>query len=229
MILKRGKPATVWHSFRNFLFPDRGYSRAWTYLRRRLERLDDTPSRIALGFSAGAFASCSPFFGLHFVIAAIIALMLRGNIIASLFGTIVGNPITFPLIAAISLGTGSFILHGDVSALSVATMQDLLGQVFGGCMSLLGFGSAADASWASIGAALGEFMKRFFLAYLIGGVVIGTICAFGIFYPLRSAIRAFKQRRREKLAAVREGLKAKLSKLPKVPTSSSRSLQGVPS
>jgi uncharacterized protein (DUF2062 family) len=60
--------------------------------------LPDTPYRIAAGVACGAAVSMTPFLGFHFVLAALLAWALRGNILASAFGTIVGNPWTFPLI-----------------------------------------------------------------------------------------------------------------------------------
>ena len=42
--------------------------------------------------------SFTPLLGLHFLLAIIFAYMIRGNFIAALIGTVVGNPITFPFI-----------------------------------------------------------------------------------------------------------------------------------
>jgi len=40
----------------------------------------------------------TPFVGLHFVLSAILAYVMRANILASAIGTAVGNPWTFPFI-----------------------------------------------------------------------------------------------------------------------------------
>ena len=40
----------------------------------------------------------TPLIGFHFILAAVLAWVLRGNIIASAIGTAVGNPWTFPFI-----------------------------------------------------------------------------------------------------------------------------------
>lgn len=80
------------------LWPRRGWTRMALYIRHRVGRLPGTPYRIAAGFACGAAASFTPFLGLHFVIAALAALALRGNVVASAFGTVVGNPLTFPII-----------------------------------------------------------------------------------------------------------------------------------
>ena len=44
------------------------------------------------------------------LLAALLAKLMRGNVIASLLATFVGNPLTFLPIAAISMQTGNFLL-----------------------------------------------------------------------------------------------------------------------
>ena len=64
----------------------------------RLKRLQGTPYSIATGFACGVAISFTPFIGFHMILAALTAWLIRGNIIASAIGTIVGNPWTFPFI-----------------------------------------------------------------------------------------------------------------------------------
>ena len=87
--------------------PRKGWRRGYLYLGKRVQRLPDSPHRIALGFACGVMASFTPFFGFHFVIAAALAFITRGNILASAIGTFVGNPLTFPFIA----GTAMYLGH----------------------------------------------------------------------------------------------------------------------
>ncbi|MEO0991335.1 MAG: DUF2062 domain-containing protein, partial [Pseudomonadota bacterium] len=110
MVFKRRTPRTWLQSTREFLWPRGGWTRASTYVLLRLRRLPDPPHRIARGIFAGVFVSFSPFFGLHFVLAALLTKMMRGNIIASLLATFIGNPLTYVPIAVISLQTGHFLL-----------------------------------------------------------------------------------------------------------------------
>ncbi len=65
---------------------------------------------LALGFAAGAFASFTPFIGFHFLLAAALAFLVRGNLIASAVGTVVGNPITFPAIWLATYNVGALTL-----------------------------------------------------------------------------------------------------------------------
>ena len=64
----------------------------------RLTRLEASIYAISSGFACGAMVSFTPFIGFHFVLALIVAFIIRGNLLASMIGTIVGNPITFPFI-----------------------------------------------------------------------------------------------------------------------------------
>ena len=82
-------------------------ARYWTF---KLKRLQGSPYAIACGFACGAAVSFSPFIGFHFVLAAVLAWVLRGNIIASAIGTAVGNPWTFPFIWTGIVWLGTMIL-----------------------------------------------------------------------------------------------------------------------
>lgn len=68
------------------------------YLWHRVLRLHGTPYSIAAGIACGAAVSFTPLIGGHFVFAALVAWLVGGNIVASLIGTAVGNPWTFPFI-----------------------------------------------------------------------------------------------------------------------------------
>lgn len=113
MLFRRRKPADLWDRFKTALWPRRSFSRSMQYFTKRVLRLTATPHAIAAGVAAGVFASCLPYMGFHFVIAAAVAYALRGNILASVFGTAFGNPITFPFIWASSLALGRMVLHGS--------------------------------------------------------------------------------------------------------------------
>jgi uncharacterized protein (DUF2062 family) len=93
----------------DFVWPRRGFRKAWSYRMLRLSRLRTGPHQLSLGFAAGAFASFTPFIGFHFLLAALLAMVIRGNVLASLAGTVVGNPVTFPLIWLATYQLGSVI------------------------------------------------------------------------------------------------------------------------
>ncbi|WP_446720924.1 DUF2062 domain-containing protein [Mesorhizobium sp. 131-2-1] len=97
---------------KGLFWPTRSFGRSARYFAKRILRLTAAPHAVAAGVAAGVFASFLPFVGLHFIIAAIVALFIRGNLAASALGTAVGNPITFPFIWAASLAVGRLILDG---------------------------------------------------------------------------------------------------------------------
>ena len=113
MLFKRRDQMGYFERLRVWLWPRVSWRRSTAYFFKRILRLSATPYAISMGAAAGAFTSCTPFIGLHFVIAAIIAYLLRGNLIASAVGTSFGNPLTFPFIWAATYETGHLILGGN--------------------------------------------------------------------------------------------------------------------
>ncbi len=71
----------------------------------RLARLWASPHALAMGCAVGAF---TPFIGLHFVLAAIVAYVLRASVIASALGAALGNPVTLPFIWVASYNVAPF-------------------------------------------------------------------------------------------------------------------------
>lgn len=110
MLFKRRDRIGLAERFRVWLWPRVSWRRSTLYFFKRVLRLSATPYAISMGAAAGAFTSCTPFIGLHFVLAACIAFILRGNLIASAIGTSVGNPLTFPFIWAGTYELGHFFL-----------------------------------------------------------------------------------------------------------------------
>ncbi len=126
MLFRRRKPAGFWERTRVFFWPRRSFSRSFQYFGKRILRLSATPHAIAAGVAAGVIASWSPFLGFHFIIAAALAFVLAGNVIASALGTAFGNPLTFPFIWTASYKMGQHILvddfHGEVRGIHLGRM-----------------------------------------------------------------------------------------------------------
>ena len=94
MVFKRRDRRPVWEIVARALYPRGGWRRAAEYIALRLRRLPDSPEKIARGIGAGVFTTFTPFYGLHFILAGILAKILRGNIVAAILGTFFGNPLT---------------------------------------------------------------------------------------------------------------------------------------
>ena len=207
VIFKRRNPLTLLQWLKALVWPKGGWSRAARYVNHRVRRLPDSPHRIARGILAGVLVSFTPLFGFHLALAALIALVLRGNVIAALLATFVGNPITFPFIAVGSVELGHALLgsgHG-LPAWQIVS----------------GFGRAGVEFWANIRAmfsadathweSLGAFFHGVFLPYLVGGVPLGIAAGLASYYlslPLIIAYQKLRRKRREdriaRLRAARE-------------------------
>ena len=112
-MFKRRIQKTLGDKILGFLWPAIGWRRAWAYTMLRLARLPGSAYSIAGGFACGAAMSFTPFVGLHFILSAVLAWTLRANIIASVIGTAVGNPWTFPFIWTWLYQTGTWMVSGE--------------------------------------------------------------------------------------------------------------------
>ena len=161
----------------------------------RLSRLPDTPERIAKGIAAGMFASCTPLYGLHFVIAALGARVLGGNILAALLGTFLGNPLTFPIIVETSVQLGNWMLgqgSGPHFPQVMAAFGYASAELWGNLWLLV---TGGDPNWFR----LRLFYNRVWLPYLLGGVPLGLLCGVGVYFVSLPLIRAYQTRRRARL------------------------------
>lgn len=178
------------------VYPRSGWRRAASYVMHRIRRLPDTPHKIARGVGAGVVISFTPFFGLHFVLAALLAMLIRGNIIAAVLGTFFGNPITFPIIAAISLTLGHWILGVPATPAAHEPLLNLFGQATAdfwfNFKTLFGGGTA---NWT----ALRAFGSRIVLPYFIGGLGPGIISGVVVYFLSLPVISVYKNRRKVRL------------------------------
>lgn len=190
-------PRTWARMFVEFFYPRGGWYRAAGYVIHRLRRLPDPPHRISRGIAAGIFVCFTPFFGLHFVSAALIAWIIRGNILAAILATFFGNPLTFPIIAELSTDLGSRML-----GLPVEMHLPQIMTAFGNAVSDLVHNFKAMftddvAHWGR----LRHFLYYVIYPYTIGGIIPGIITA-SFFYMLsRPAITAYQKRRIKRLKA----------------------------
>lgn len=175
-----------------WVYPRGGWTRAFQYVQHRLSRLPGTPESIARGIFVGALTAFTPFFGIHFVIAAVLAKMVRGNILAALIGTFVGNPLTYVPIALVSLEFGHFMLGTEMRG----RVEDGLFHKFGGAFGDLGRNIQAvftheRAHWDE----LHIFYDDVFFPWMVGGIIPGVICGIICYYLSVPVIRAYQKRR----------------------------------
>ena len=207
MIFKRREPPSPYQRVREALVPRKGWRRGFDYINKRMRRLPDSPHRIALGFACGAFASFTPFFGLHFILAAAIAWAVRANVLAALFGTIVGNPLTFPLISATALWLGRWIMgrhvRGDDFEAITHAFAEGLNSIWGTVRAWFGYGpSMLDG--------LMEFVNEILLPYLIGGIFPGLLTAALCYWIVGPVVAAYQEGRRRRLLTIQAERRARL-------------------
>lgn len=205
MVFRRRNKRTVSELVRESVYPRGGWRRAGLYVWRRVTRLPDPPHRIARGVFAGIFVCFTPFFGLHLVFAAMLALIIRGNIVAALLATLVGNPLTFPFIAVLCVEIGHLILRTGVEGVPATQI-------------LTAFAEAGAELWSNLWAIFGPehpewyHLKHFYFGlfrpYMIGGIGPGILAGLVGYYvslPMISAYQKLRIKRRrdrsEKLRA----------------------------
>jgi uncharacterized protein len=192
VVFKRRNKQNFWKWIVEFTYPRKGWSRGLEYISHRLKRLPDTPHKIAIGIACGVFVTFTPLFGLHFFLAWLLAVIFRGNVFAAILGTFVGNPITFPIIAATSyqLGLAMMGMGHEKTVWSKLhdSFQNAFSTLWANIRSIFGY---EPSSWDG----LVEFAKEVFLPYLIGGIIPGLITA-ALFYIFSKPLIATYQKRR---------------------------------
>jgi uncharacterized protein len=212
MVFRRRERRPLWRALLEAAWPRGGWARAISYIQHRLRRLPDSPEKIARGMAAGAFVSFTPFYGLHFVVAVVLAWLVRGNVLASIIGTFVNNFLTLVPIAALCLALGHWILGtdrpggpggppGEPRGGPGHGRLEELGTVFWDAgwdlwHNLLAVFTPREAEWAG----LREFWREIFLPYLVGGILPGLLVAGASYLVTVSLVAAYQANRRKALA-----------------------------
>lgn len=195
-MFKRRDRRPIRETLTESVWPRRGWGRVLQYFKHRLSRLPDQPARIARGVFAGVFVSFTPLFGLHFVLAAAIAWVIRGNVLAALLGTFFGNPLTFVVIAAVSLKIGSLMLgHAHVVEVDQSVFGLFMDSISAIYHNLLAPFTGATADWSK----LDTFMSAIFYPYLLGGTVAGIFFGWVSYALTLPLVRAYQRRRQAKM------------------------------
>ena len=199
-MFKRRERRSFFRFIYEVVFSLKGISRAIEYVGIRLKRIPDTPHKISLGMSCGIFASFTPLFGLHFLIAGLLSYLLRANVLASLIGTFIGNPITFPIITVFNLKLGEWILGSD----EYSSVDG--GKIFEGFLDFIFLIYKSFFTEGSIGEnsvpRMNEFLNGVFIPYSLGGVILGIFIAFISYFLLRPLVSTY-QKKRDALKAKR--------------------------
>ena len=172
-MFKRRHPLPFHKRAGAFVWPRSGWRRSGAYVAHRLRRLPGTPYRIAAGFASGAAISFTPFIGLHFVLAALLAVAVRGNVVAAAIGTVVGNPWTFPLIWLWTYSLGRWALgggHGLKVLPENTSFQHIVDHPF-----------------------------EILLPMVVGGIPTAIVAWFVVFWPLQRTVSEYQKARKRQL------------------------------
>ncbi len=172
---RRHKPGFL-SNLRSWVWPRSGWKRAGLYVWHRLARLPGTPHSIAAGFASGVAISFTPFLGLHILMACAIAYIARGNYLAAVIGTVVGNPWTFPLFFALTGAVGSAFIGGD--AVSEIPVWD----------------------WDAIFMSPVDYFSKFLpvvFPLIVGGIPVATIVWFLVYLVFKKLVTRYRAGRRQ--------------------------------
>lgn len=182
----RKKPSLA-SRMRNLVWPRGGLRRASLYIWRRVTRISAPPHYIALGFACGVFASFTPYVGFHFIIAGIIAFVLRGSILASALGTSFGNPLSFPFIWYATYNLGAFLLGFEPrSSIEISFPEGMMMMLF----------TDPGGFWRAFWAGLGPYIAPMTVGALPLGFIAGAI----FYFIVKPAVKSYQNRRRDRLA-----------------------------
>lgn len=171
-----------------FLWPRAGWRRTGRYLLHRLARLPGTPYSLAAGFAAGAAVSFTPLVGLHFVMGALVAWLIRANLVASAIGTAVGNPWTFPLIWVWLYSIGDWMMRFVGLQDSVETIRPAFAVVFSNMFQAMIMGD-----WTYLVETAAPVVGPMLFASVPTGLCVGM----AVFWLLKPIINRYQSKRRQ--------------------------------
>ena len=169
---------------RNAVWPTRSFERSLRYMVLRLWRIKATPHSIALGCAVGVFAIFTPFLGCQMLMAASLALLLRGSVMASAVGTFAGNPLTYPVIWGSTFAVGNLFLGNSANA-EIGNLS------FGAQALRVGIGEASPDAVANAFQGLWPILKPM----AVGALPLGGLTAVLVYVVVRRLLQAQHDRR----------------------------------
>ena len=143
------------------------FLRFLSYYKLRLARLPASSYAVSSGFACGSMVSFTPLLGLHFILAVVFAFLIRGNFIAALIGTAVGNPVTFPFIWGLIYKVGTFVTSiKHINSSNNINFEMIINQTY-----------------------------EIFFPMLVGGIVIAPLVWVITYFIIYSFISSYKKRK----------------------------------
>jgi len=192
MLFKRRVQLGLLERLRGAIWPTRSFKRSLRYMMLRLLRIPASSHSIAVGCAAGVFAIFTPFLGFQMMLAAVLAIALRGSVLASAIGTFAGNPLTYSVIWFSTLKLGNILLGSSANAetYNFSDNARALGRSIK-AVSLDGISSAIQGLWPVL------------KPMALGSLPLGGLAALAVYY----SVKRFLDGQEEKRMA-RAGLRA---------------------
>jgi uncharacterized protein (DUF2062 family) len=83
------------------------------YIKLRLVRVNDSPKKVAAGFSLGVFLGVFPTFGIAIPLSYLLASLFHWNRASAMTGSLIMNPLTTPLFWSVSASLGALLFQAD--------------------------------------------------------------------------------------------------------------------
>ena len=154
----------------------------------------ESPERVAAALALGVGIGLSPFIGFHFLMAIVLASLLRLSRLDTVLGSLVGNPWTLPPFFAVGYRVGRALLGYDATRVPPLQWERILHQDF----------------WIAF---RGPGFRPRLASFLVGTSLLAIVLALAAYWILVGALRLYHQRhprvaaraarRREKAAAKR--------------------------
>lgn len=173
---------------KGWFWPRSGWRRTLRYGTHRIGRMRGSPHGIAAGLACGTAVAMTPLMGLHFLLAALLAILVRGSIVASVVGTFILNPWTAPLIWIGSHEIGELLLRGHIAAVAGNSPIAMIDDAWDAAMDL-----RLDA--------FVEDILPTFLPMLIGSLPLAALVWFVTYWATRSLIHSYRRNAWSKRAA----------------------------
>jgi hypothetical protein len=174
MVMARRHPLPLLVRVRGWIWPHIGWRRAGRYVMRRLHRLPGTPHSIAAGAASGIAISFIPLIGFHLLGAFALCWLFRGNYLAGVIGSLVGNPWTLPFLFASDYRLGSYLLGRPSFGLHLL----------------------AELSWSR----LVDELWLIFWPMLIGAFPLAIVSGLASYFVLVPLVARVQERRRQRIA-----------------------------
>jgi uncharacterized protein (TIGR03546 family) len=137
---------------------------------RSLWNSHTSPRKIAIALAVGVFIGSSPLWGLHTLLAIGACFLMGLNKPATLFGTLVSNPIMAPFLIFFSLETGSWVLYGRAAQLSLQEIREHF----------------RSPHWQ-------DLLNEYVLPYCVGSVIVALVLAFVTFWVALWIARSYRK------------------------------------